>query len=67
MCASIGYPITTVVDAIAIWLKFSFCWVYKKLEPIISSKTDPYMSDGEIWTAHGDVNPCGLVVRRGGI
>jgi hypothetical protein len=23
------------------------------------------MSDGEIWTAHGDVNPCGLVVRRG--
>jgi hypothetical protein len=25
------------------------------------------LSDGEIWTAHGGVNPCGLVVRRGGI
>jgi hypothetical protein len=25
------------------------------------------MSDGEIWTAHGGVNPFGLVVRRGGI
>jgi hypothetical protein len=23
------------------------------------------MSDGEIWTAHGGVNPCGLFVRRG--
>jgi hypothetical protein len=23
------------------------------------------LSDGEIWTAHGGVNPCGLVVRRG--
>jgi hypothetical protein len=21
--------------------------------------------DGEIWIAHGGVNPCGLVVRRG--
>jgi hypothetical protein len=25
------------------------------------------LSDGEIWTAHGGVNPCGLVVRRGGV
>jgi hypothetical protein len=25
------------------------------------------VSDGEIWTAHGGVNPCGLVVRRGGV
>jgi hypothetical protein len=25
------------------------------------------VSDGEIWTAHGGVNPCGLVVRWGGI
>jgi hypothetical protein len=24
------------------------------------------LSHGEIWTAHGGVNPCGLVVRRGG-
>jgi hypothetical protein len=23
------------------------------------------LSDGEIWTAHGGVNLCGLVVRRG--
>jgi hypothetical protein len=23
------------------------------------------LSDGEIWTAHGGVNPCALVVRRG--
>jgi hypothetical protein len=23
------------------------------------------VSDGEIWTGHGGVNPCGLVVRRG--
>jgi hypothetical protein len=23
------------------------------------------VSDGEIWTAHGGVNPCGLVVRQG--
>jgi hypothetical protein len=23
------------------------------------------LSDGEIWTAHGGVNPCGLVVRWG--
>jgi hypothetical protein len=23
------------------------------------------VSDGEIWTAHGGVNPCGLVVQRG--
>jgi hypothetical protein len=23
------------------------------------------VSDGEIWTAHRGVNPCGLVVRRG--
>jgi hypothetical protein len=23
------------------------------------------LSDGEIWTAHGGVNPCGLVVQRG--
>jgi hypothetical protein len=23
------------------------------------------MSDGEIWTAYGGVNPCGLFVRRG--
>jgi hypothetical protein len=22
------------------------------------------LSDGEIWTAHGGVNPCGLIVRR---
>jgi hypothetical protein len=31
--------------------------------------TCPYLarqlSDGEIWTAHGGVNPCGLVVRWG--
>jgi hypothetical protein len=25
------------------------------------------LSDGEIWTAHGSVNPRGLVVRRGGV
>jgi hypothetical protein len=25
------------------------------------------LSDGEIWTAHGVVNPSGLVVQRGGI
>jgi hypothetical protein len=25
------------------------------------------MSDGEIWTAHGGVNSCGIVVRRGGV
>jgi hypothetical protein len=24
------------------------------------------VSDGEIWTAHGGVNPCGLFIRRGG-
>jgi hypothetical protein len=33
--------------------------------------TLPYLarqlSDGEIWTAHGGVNPCGLFVRRGGV
>jgi hypothetical protein len=33
--------------------------------------TPPYLarqlSDGEIWTAHGGVNPCGLFVRRGGL
>jgi hypothetical protein len=23
--------------------------------------------DGEIWTAHRDVNPCGLFVRWGGV
>jgi hypothetical protein len=23
------------------------------------------LSDGEIWIAHGGVNPCGLVVRWG--
>jgi hypothetical protein len=31
----------------------------------------PYLArqlpDGEIWTAHGGVNPCGLVVRQDGI
>jgi hypothetical protein len=31
--------------------------------------TSPYLvrqlSDGEIWTAHGGINPCGLVVRQG--
>jgi hypothetical protein len=26
---------------------------------------DVILLDGEIWTAHGGVNPCGLVVRRG--
>jgi hypothetical protein len=25
------------------------------------------LSDGEIWTAHEGVNPCGLFVRRGGV
>jgi hypothetical protein len=25
------------------------------------------LSDGEIWTAHRGVNPCGLVVRWGGV
>jgi hypothetical protein len=25
------------------------------------------LSDGEIWIAHGGVNPCGFFVRRGGI
>jgi hypothetical protein len=33
------------------------------------ARDHPYLarqlSDGEIWTAHGGVNPCGLVVRRG--
>jgi hypothetical protein len=31
------------------------------------ARDHPYLahqlSDGEIWTAHGGVNPCGLVVR----
>jgi hypothetical protein len=27
----------------------------------------PLLSDGEIWIAHGGVNPCGLFVRRGGV
>jgi hypothetical protein len=26
-----------------------------------------FLSDGEIWTAHGGANPSGLVVRWGGI
>jgi hypothetical protein len=25
------------------------------------------LSDGEIWIAHGGVNPSGLVVRQGGV
>jgi hypothetical protein len=25
------------------------------------------LSDGEIWTTHGGVNPGGLFVRRGGV
>jgi hypothetical protein len=33
------------------------------------ARDHPYLarqlSDGEIWTAHGGVNPCGLVVRWG--
>jgi hypothetical protein len=33
------------------------------------TRDHPYLgrqlSDGEIWTTHGGVNPCGLVVRRG--
>jgi hypothetical protein len=33
------------------------------------ARDHPYLahqlSDGEIWTAHRGVNPCGLVVRRG--
>jgi hypothetical protein len=33
------------------------------------ARDHPYLahqlSDGEIWTVHGGVNPCGLVVRRG--
>jgi hypothetical protein len=33
------------------------------------ARDHPYLarqlSDSEIWTAHGGVNPCGLVVRRG--
>ena len=36
-------------------------------EPWISPYLARQLSDGEIWTAHGGVNPCGLVVRRGGI
>jgi hypothetical protein len=38
--------------------------------PFIWRQRDFYilrLSDGEIWTAHGGVNPCGLVVRRGGV
>jgi hypothetical protein len=34
-----------------------------------TARDHPYLarqlSDGEIWTAHGGVNPCDLVVRRG--
>jgi hypothetical protein len=29
------------------------------------SLQNPLLSDGEIWTAHGAVNPCGLVVWSG--
>jgi hypothetical protein len=29
--------------------------------------TDVPLSDGEIWTTHGGVNPRGLVVQRGGV
>jgi hypothetical protein len=33
------------------------------------ARDHPYLarqlSDGEIWTAHGGVNPCGLFVRWG--
>jgi hypothetical protein len=28
---------------------------------------DGLVSDGEIWTAHGGVNPCGLFVQWGGV
>jgi hypothetical protein len=35
-------------------------------EVILRPKNDILpMSHGEIWTAHGGVNPCGLIVRRG--
>jgi hypothetical protein len=38
---------------------------------MLTKSTSPFygivLSDGEIWTAHGGVNPCGLVVWLGGI
>jgi hypothetical protein len=36
-------------------------------EPWLSPYLARQLSDAEIWTAHGGVNPCGLVVRRGGV
>jgi hypothetical protein len=33
---------------------------------MLTKSTSP-LSDGEIWTAHGGVNLCGLFVRRGGV
>jgi hypothetical protein len=32
-----------------------------------ASLSHDLVSDGEICTAHGGVNPCGLFVRRGGV
>jgi hypothetical protein len=36
-------------------------------EPLLNPYLARQLSDGEIWTAHGGVNPCGLVVWRGGV
>jgi hypothetical protein len=36
-------------------------------EPWIPPYLARQLSDGEIQIDHGGVNPCGLVVRRGGI
>jgi hypothetical protein len=36
-----------------------------KLEIAYASRR--ILSYGEIWTAHGGVNPCGFIVRLGGV
>jgi hypothetical protein len=36
-------------------------------EPCLNPYLARQLSDGEIWTAHRGVNPCGLVFRRGGV
>jgi hypothetical protein len=39
-------------------------WIWG-VHPQIAIHPECPLSDGEIWTAHGDVNPCGLVVQQG--
>jgi hypothetical protein len=36
-------------------------------EPCLNPYLARQLSDGEIWTAHRGVNPCGLVFLRGGV